>query len=218
MERATPSFSDSERRQLAQLAALAKAILHTPEADTKLECALNQARRLISEGYAPIFWCRYVATAEYLAEALQRHLPDVHVACVTGRQPEDERRARIERIPPHQARVLVATDCLSEGINLHEKFDAVVHYDLPWNPNRLEQREVRVDRFGQSKHTVRAVLLYGRDNPVDGTVLDVLLRKAREIHRALGVFVPLPTSSESVVEALTQALLLRGGSPQQLSL
>ena len=46
-------------------------------------------------------------------------------------------------------RVLVATDCLSEGINLQEHFTAVLHYDLPWNPNRLEQREGRVDRFGQ---------------------------------------------------------------------
>ena len=40
-------------------------------------------------------------------------------------------------------RVLVATDCLSEGINLQELFTGVLHYDLPWNPNRLEQREGR---------------------------------------------------------------------------
>jgi SNF2 family DNA or RNA helicase len=46
--------------------------------------------------------------------------------------------------------VLVATDCLSEGVNLQEHFDAVVHYDLSWNPTRHEQREGRVDRFGQS--------------------------------------------------------------------
>ena len=50
---------------------------------------------------------------------------------------------------------------LSEGVNLQESFDAVLHYDLPWNPNRLEQREGRVDRFGQPKPTVRAAVLYG---------------------------------------------------------
>jgi SNF2 family DNA or RNA helicase len=49
--------------------------------------------------------------------------------------------------------VLVATDCLSEGINLQEHFDAVVHYDLSWNPTRHEQREGRVDRFGQESPT-----------------------------------------------------------------
>ena len=60
-------------------------------------------------------------------------------------------------------RVLVATDCLSEGVNLQEHYNAVVHYDLPWNPNRLEQREGRVDRFGQSKVVIKTVLLYGAD-------------------------------------------------------
>ena len=50
--------------------------------------------------------------------------------------------------------------------------------DLPWNPNRLEQREGRVDRFGQPARKVKAVLFYGRDNSIDGAVLDVLLRKA----------------------------------------
>jgi uncharacterized protein (DUF2267 family) len=106
--------------------------------------------------------------------------------------------------------VLVATDCLSEGINLQEHFNAVVHYDLPWNPNRLEQREGRVDRFGQNAPQVKAILLYGRDNPIDGAVLDVLLRKARQIHRTLRISVPVPTHSETVLEAVLQALFLRG--------
>lgn len=44
-------------------------------------------------------------------------------------------------------RVLIATDCLSEGVNLQHLFTGVLHYDLPWNPNRLEQREGRVERF-----------------------------------------------------------------------
>ena len=48
-----------------------------------------------------------------------------------------------------EQRILVATDCLSEGINLQSLFDAVVHYDLSWNPTRHQQREGRVDRFGQ---------------------------------------------------------------------
>ena len=75
-------------------------------------------------------------------------------------------------------RVLVATDCLSEGINLHEHFTAVLHYDLPWNPNRLEQREGRVDRYGQTAKEVKAYLLYSMDNPVDGVVLEVILRQS----------------------------------------
>ena len=56
---------------------------------------------------------------------------------------------------------------------LLKHFDAVVHYDLAWNPTRHEQREGRVDRYGQPSRQVRTVLLYGQDNRVDGVVLQV---------------------------------------------
>jgi hypothetical protein len=138
--------------------------------------------------------------------------PEVQVVCVTGRMGDDEREAKIEEIEADRPRVLVATDCLSEGVNLQEKFTAVVHYDLPWNPNRLEQREGRVDRYGQPPdRRVKAIRFFGRDNPVDGVVIDVLLDKAREIHRTLGTHVPVPEESESVIQAVLEALFLRGG-------
>ena len=101
---------------------------------------------------------------------------------------------------------MIATDCLSEGINLQKFFTGVLHYDLPWNPNRLEQREGRVDRFGQLAPEVKACLLYGADNPIDGIVLDVLLRKVREIKRATGINVPFPEDSQSIIDTITQAL------------
>ena len=112
-------------------------------------------------------------------------------------------------------RVLVATDCLSEGINLQHAFNAVLHYDLPWNPNRLEQREGRVDRYGQTAKVVKAIRYFSPDSPVDGVVLDVLLNKAREIYRTLGTHVPVPEESETVTEALLQALFLRGRPDKQ---
>jgi superfamily II DNA/RNA helicase len=90
---------------------------------------------------------------------------------ITGELPPDERRARIDLLGKNEKRILVATDCLSEGINLQESFDAVVHYDLSWNPTRHQQREGRVDRFGQRSPEVRSVLMYGANNPVDGAVL-----------------------------------------------
>ena len=104
----------------------------------------------------------------------------------------------------------MATDCLSEGVNLQEYFDAVVHYDLTWNPTRHEQREGRADRFGQASPVVRALMLYGENNPVDGAVLRVILRKAEKIRKELGVAVPLPADNHKVVDAIMQAVLLRG--------
>ena len=93
-----------------------------------------------------------------------------------------------------------------------------MHYDLAWNPTRHEQREGRVDRFGQKADTVRAVTIYGKDNQIDGVVLDVLLRKHAAIRKATGVSVPVPASSNSVVEALMEGLLLRGSDSEQLAL
>ena len=61
--------------------------------------------------------------------------------------------------------MLVCTDCLTEGINLQEHFDAVVHYDLAWNPTRHEQREGRVDRYGQPSPTVRVAHLLRHRQP-----------------------------------------------------
>lgn len=120
----------------------------------------------------------------------------------------------------HQRHVLVATDCLSEGINLQEHFTAVVHYDLSWNPTRHEQREGRVDRYGQKAPVVRAITYYGTDNQIDGLVLDVLLRKHRQIRSSLGISVPVPANTGDVVQALLNGLLLRGRrvSPQQMML
>ena len=115
-------------------------------------------------------------------------------------------------------RILVATDCLSEGVNLQEHFDAVVHYDLPWNPNRLEQREGRVDRFGQPRREVKTVLLYGANNPVDQVVLEVLIRKARKIRRDLGIAVPVPMDAEQVIQTVVDNVLLRGREEVQLEL
>ena len=105
----------------------------------------------------------------------------------------------------------MATDCLSEGINLQTLFDTVIHYDLSWNPTRHQQRKRRVDRFGQPRELVRSVLLFSPDSAIDGAVLDVILRKAEAIRKATGVMVPLPDERGAVTGALMNAVLLRKG-------
>ncbi|MCX8207856.1 MAG: DEAD/DEAH box helicase [Methanothrix sp.] len=214
--RAEEILPEGDRRRLRELAREARNICER-RADTKLIRCTEVVQELLRDGFNPIIWCRYVATAEYVAERLRHALGDrVQVIAITGRINDEERRAMIDAISIDRPRVLVATDCLSEGINLQEKFTACMHYDLPWNPNRLEQREGRVDRYGQKASEVRAVRFYGRDNPVDGAVIEVLLDKAREIHRALGTYVPVPEESESVMQAVLNSLFLRRREQQYL--
>lgn len=203
------TLPQNDRQRLRQVAKLAES-LQGPVQDNKLKRCMEIVRKLLREKFHPIIWCRYVATAEYVGEHLRHALdPDVQVLVVTGRLGDEERRAQIDAISVDMPRVLVATDCLSEGINLQEKFTAVVHYDLPWNPNRLEQREGRVDRFGQTAPVVKAVRFYGQDNPVDGAVIEVLLEKAKEIYRTLGTYVPVPEDEETFMEAVFAALFRR---------
>ncbi len=124
----------------------------------------------------------------------------------------DEAQSLDEAEAQGRERILVATDCLSEGINLQHLFSAAVHYELSWNPTRHEQREGRVDRFGQKVREVRTTMLFGRDNPVDGAVLHVILRKAESIRKELGVLVPMPDDEGKLTQALVGAVLLRKGS------
>ncbi len=209
--------SSSSRRRLLDLARAAEKLKGA--GDAKLLEAVKQVKKFIKDGYRPILFCRFIPTAEYLAEELRQRLPGtIEVAAVTGKLPPAEREARVLQLSRSEKRVLVCTECLSEGINLQEHFDAVIHYDLSWNPTRHEQREGRVDRFGQPRPKVRILTYYGIDNPIDGIVLDVLLKKHKKIRGSLGISVPVPVDTDAIVEAIFEGLLFReqAGTTQEL--
>jgi superfamily II DNA or RNA helicase len=220
-EAAGGTSASSTKRRLRELANEAEALIGS---DPKLTRGLALIREMLKQGRNPIVFCRYIATAEYVADELRddlartankREFGEVAVDAVTGNLPADERKARVEELSNRDRRVLVATDCLSEGINLQRGFDAVVHYDLAWNPTRHEQREGRVDRYGQPQPTVAAATLYGQDNPIDGLVLDVLLRRHERIRSLLGFSVPVPVDSNAVLEAILEGILLKRPKNQQ---
>ena len=199
------------RRRLQAMARDAEALKGAQ--DAKLLQAVKVVEALIKDGFQPILFCRFIPTAEYVAQELRARLPkDVQIEAVTGLLPPVERENRILQLSEQSKHVLVCTDCLSEGINLQEHFNAVIHYDLSWNPTRHEQREGRVDRYGQAKPEVRVVTYYGHDNPVDGIVLEVLIKKHNTIRTSLGISVPVPANSEQVLEAILEGTLLRGQS------
>lgn len=203
-----PAAGVEEVSQLRELITQAEA-LSGIAGDPKLAALVAHLKDLVGLGFQPVVFCRYIATAHYVSAALQRVFPRATVISVTGELTPEERRERIEALTEIESRILVATDCLSEGINIQHLFTAVVHYDLAWNPTRHEQREGRVDRFGQPSPEVRSTLLWGEDNPVDGFILRVILRKAETIKKELGVVVPVPDDDNRLTQALLKAVLLR---------
>jgi superfamily II DNA or RNA helicase len=196
------------RRRLLELAKLADEL--KGDKDEKLQKLAGLVKTLIKDGFNPIVFCRFIETADYVAAALRDKLPKgVEVDSVTGTLPPADREQRVADLGKSEKHVLVCTDCLSEGINLQDHFNAVIHYDLSWNPTRHEQREGRVDRYGQASPEVKVVTYYSTDNQIDGIVLDVLLRKHKTIRSSLGISVPVPVDSGQVMEAILEGLLLR---------
>ncbi|MFJ3865139.1 DEAD/DEAH box helicase [Streptomyces nigra] len=222
-----PGAAESEDAgaRLLELAQRAEQLVG-PAEDAKLKALTRHLKGLVADGYNPIVFCRYIPTADYLAEQLDGKLgKKTRIAAVTGTLSPQQRLERIEQLGAEEAddpavrRVLIATDCLSEGVNLQHHFDAVVHYDLAWNPTRHDQREGRVDRYGQKRDQVRVITMYGEDNGIDGKVLEVLFKKHRQIKKDLGISVSVPDETASgVTDAVVEWLLLHGRQGSQESL
>lgn len=205
---------DEETHALQDLIGRADALAARTAEDPKFRELIRQLKGLIAKGVQPVVFCRFITTAEAVGVVLAASFKKHKVETVTGRLTPEERRTRVAAMHEHPQRILVATDCLSEGINLQELFDAVLHFDLNWNPTRHQQREGRVDRFGQPSAHVWAVMMFGANSMIDGAVIQVITEKARRIAKETGVTVPIPEDSASVTSALMQAMLLRSNRPR----
>jgi len=154
-------------------------------ADVKAEALLDWIYRLQQEEGDPelkvLVFTEFVPTQEML----QKFLSDrgFSVVCLNGSMDMDE-RIRAQEVFGGDARILISTDAGGEGLNL-QFCHAVLNYDIPWNPMRLEQRIGRVDRIGQ-KHVVRAVNFVFEDS-VEHRVREVLEEKLAIIFEELGI-------------------------------
>lgn len=207
----TPGVVLERNKALQKLREEAEALLASGD-DPKLTALVKLLKNELLKGsrpFRPIIFCRFIETAKYVAEKLKTVFKDYTVVSVTGNDDAEARAATVEDAAENPKHILVATDCLAEGINLQHDYDAVVHYDLLWNPTRHQQREGRVDRFGQKSPCVRCALMYGQDNPVDGLVLRVISKKAKTISDSLGVSVTVPVDDRRVSLAIMQAALFK---------
>ena len=182
-------------------------------ADNKVKKALENVVFALENDMSPIVFCQYIQTAEYVGDYIAERLgtnrktKDVIVGTITSRLSDEERKTRIDELSANPRHVLVCTDCLSEGVNLQQGFDAIIHYDLPWNPNRVEQRNGRIDRFGQTSKSVLISTMYAENNPVDNIVLNVLYKKQDEIKKKLGVYLPIADNDASLMESIMERIM-----------
>lgn len=212
-------YKSNELDGLAKLLNKSESLIENPETDFKIKHTIEIIQKWLKSGFQPIIFCHYIASAKYVEEKLREALPkNVLIQAITSELADEQRKEEIQRMRDHEKRVLIATDCLSEGINLQDLFNAILHYDLPWNPNRIEQREGRVDRFGQTSPEIKTYMLYGENNPMDKFILEVLIRKVREIQRSIGVTIPIGENNKSLMAELTQKILKTSSEADQLTL
>ena len=146
-----------------------------------------------------LLFTEYADTKRYLLEMLESAIAGTdragqRIGVFHGGMGEDTReevkRAFNAQPAKHPLRILVATDAAREGINLQNHCADLFHFDVPWNPSRMEQRNGRIDRKGQSAQEVRCHYFVFRQRPED-RVMEVLVRKTATIQRELGSLSPV---------------------------
>jgi ERCC4-related helicase len=178
----------------------------TPSKDSKLqEIIKNVLREMLRIKDKVIIFTKYRDTMKYVAIQLESsdRYSNVDIYTLDGTLNETQRAECFEAFSKSKKAVLVATDAISEGINLQHYASQLIHYELPWNPNRLEQRNGRVDRFGQKEPEVviRTLVL---DETLDATILKVLIEKSRRIREDYGFSPPFFGDETSVLDLIRE--------------
>lgn len=172
---------NAEKRQLKTIQNLLERVASRP--DPKITALIADLERdvLLVPGEKAIVFTEYRDTLAALREAFEAHLVLRNTFVeLTGGLSARQRRQRIAQFHEATRPVLLATDAASEGLNLQERCCRLYHVELPWNPNRLEQRNGRIDRHGQTRRPIIRYLFYP-DSPED-RVLDRLVQRIAAMH------------------------------------
>ena len=152
--------------------------------DSKSWKILEMLKNKIREDEKVIIFTEYRDTQDYLFKFLSKHGFEGQIVTINGSMTQKERKDADEKFNSPYYRILIATDAASEGLNFQQNCSIIIHNELPWNPNRLEQRNGRVDRWGQNKK-VRIYNLHLKDS-YESDILAMLVRKLEEIRRDVG--------------------------------
>ncbi|MCL6614050.1 MAG: DEAD/DEAH box helicase family protein, partial [Firmicutes bacterium] len=175
-----------EIEELRSLAAQAKAVEGKEAKLTKLRGLLQSEGFFADPKKRLLIFTEFKDTLDYLVEKLRSW--GFRVGCIHGGMKPGSRDEPGTRLHAEQQfwegaiQILVATEAAGEGINL-QVCNILFNYDIPWNPNRLEQRMGRIHRYGQHENCY--IFNFVATNTVEGRILQRLLEKIQEIRNAL---------------------------------
>ncbi|MET8832915.1 SNF2-related protein [Micromonospora sp. NPDC004540] len=184
----------TERMALDRLAELTSAM--TDRDSSKLQKLVDELKKIgVGKGSdtRAVVFSERVPTIKWLAEVVPGLLglkPNA-VRVLHGVVPdlEEQRILQEFELAGSEVRLLFTGDVASEGVNLHQQCHHLIHYDIPWSLIRIEQRNGRIDRYGQKyQPQFRALILTSdrEDAKDDRTVSEKLLDREAVAHRSLG--------------------------------
>jgi len=182
LKSAIPADERRRKSEVRALETIRRALRKLPAGDPKLEALIAEMQRVLEEdpNEKLIIFTEYLDTLAAIEErlAIEQALAGRYVV-FRGGLSRSQRLKRQDAFEQPEMRLLLATDAASEGLNLQRCCRRVIHVELPWNPNRMEQRNGRVDRYGQMRNPIIRYLFYP-DSPEEA-VLDQLVRKVEQM-------------------------------------
>lgn len=175
---------EQEKEDLLELEEL---VSHCPtDTESKAELLLAELQRIHKSHPEDkiIIFSEYTTTVQWLIDFLSRKGYAGRIVRFDGSLTGPERKQALANFAKPDNLLLVSTDAASEGLNLQESCHRVIHYELPFNPNRMLQRQGRVDRFGQT-FPCEFAFLYAAET-YEGEVLARLFRRIERQVLALG--------------------------------
>lgn len=188
--------TSEQRREVEALERLQALNAGSLDSSAKYQALLDELRSIgISKtgDRRVVIFSERVPTLEWLAERLRKDLKmsGEQVAVMHGQLADTDMMAVVERFKQKSdpVRILVTGDVASEGVNLHAQCHHLIHFDIPWSLIRIEQRNGRIDRYGQRHRPQITTLLLDPAHDRfagDVRVLQRLIDREHEAHGALG--------------------------------
>ncbi|MHA1383634.1 MAG: helicase-related protein [Candidatus Helarchaeota archaeon] len=156
-----------------------------------------------------IIFTRYIDTLKYIKENLQEKTKSslrykgIELFSVHGEIASQKRKEIYNNFLKSKQGILISTDCMAEGIDLQYSAFQLINYELTWNPNRLEQRNGRIDRFGQPNNKVYIRLLILKDT-LEMDILELIVNKTNEIKKEYGFVPGFFGDPESVIDHIME--------------
>lgn len=193
-------YTETDMPDITRLKELKSALEMITPSDFSRYTKLLELLRSIEYGWTPaknndrlVIFTERIETMKYLAENLKRDmkLADNQLEVIYGGMSDKELQRIVDEFGRAESpiRVIVASDVASEGINLHYLSHRLIHFDIPWSLMVFQQRNGRIDRYGQHEQPDIRYMLIDSENPKikgDARIMEILVQKEEQALKNIG--------------------------------